>query len=147
MPHLLFRGVDPEQVRAISGPLVAELAAACRCPEDYVLLECLHTTALFGGKVVPSYPFVEVAWFDRGTAVRDLAAACIDRHVRSLGMPELEIAFRNYERESYYANGKPLGNRPRSQNQPTNQPSNRLQNRLNGIRMRCWRKISGSRTS
>ncbi|QTH40334.1 DUF1904 family protein [Cohnella sp. LGH] len=108
MPHLLFRGVNPEQVRAISETLVAELAAVCRCPEDYILLECVHTTALFEGKVVPSYPFVEVAWFDRGTAVRDLAAACIDRHIRSLGVPELEIAFRNYERESYYANGKSL---------------------------------------
>ena len=109
MPHLLFRGVTPEQVRAISAPLVAELASVCRCPEDYILLECLHTTALFGGEIVPSYPFVEVAWFDRGTAVRDLAAACIDRHVRSLGVPELEIAFRNYERDGYYANGERLG--------------------------------------
>ncbi len=109
MPHLLFRGVNPEQVRAISETLVAEMAAVCQCPEDYIMLECLHTTALFGGKVVPSYPFVEVAWFDRGAAVRDLAAACIDRHVRSLGVPELEIAFRNYEKESYYANGKSLG--------------------------------------
>ncbi len=109
MPHLLFRGVTPEQVRSISAPLVAELASVCRCPEDYMMLECLHTTALFGGEIVPSYPFVEVAWFDRGAEVRDLAAACIDRHVRSLGVPELEIAFRNYERESYYANGERLG--------------------------------------
>ncbi len=109
MPHLLFRGITPEQVRTISGPLVEELAVVCRCPEDYFLLECLHTTAIFGGEIVPSYPFVEVAWFDRGAAVRDLAAACIDRHVRSLGVPEFEIAFRNYERESYYANGERLG--------------------------------------
>lgn len=117
MPHLLFRGVTPDQVRTISVPLVTELASVCQCPEDYIMLECLHTTALFGGEIVPSYPFVEVAWFDRGAEVRDLAAACIDRHVRSLGAPELEIAFRNYERESYYANGERLNKE--SEGQPT----------------------------
>jgi len=115
MPHLLIRGVSPEQARAISRPLVEELAAVCDCPEDYIMLEVLHTTAVFGGEIVPSYPFVEVSWFDRGREVRDRAAACIDRHIRSLGLPEAEVAFRNYEKASYYANGVSFAEEPASE--------------------------------
>jgi hypothetical protein len=105
MPHLLIRGIPPEQIRSISKPLIAELACLCQCPPDHILLECLHTTAIFEGEIVPSYPFVEVNWFDRGQSVRDQAAECIDRHVRSLGIAEVEVAFGTYEADSYYANG------------------------------------------
>ena len=109
MPHLLIRGVDADRLATVSEALVAELAEICACPEDYILLECLHTTAVFGGERVASYPFVEVAWFERGIEVRDRAAACIDRHIRSLGADEMEIAFRTYEKDAYYANGERFG--------------------------------------
>lgn len=109
MPHLLIRGVDPNRLATVSEALVGELADICACPPDYILLECLHTTAIFGGGRVASYPFVEVNWFDRGAETRDRAADCIDRHIRSLGAEELEIAFRLYAPEAYYANGKRLG--------------------------------------
>ncbi|MFC5530909.1 DUF1904 family protein [Cohnella yongneupensis] len=114
MPHLLIRGVDPDRLATVSEALVAELADICVCPPDHILLECLHTTAVFAGKRVASYPFVEVNWFDRGLAVRDSAAACIDRHVRSLGIEEAEVAFRVYMPEAYYANGQRLGEEPSS---------------------------------
>ncbi len=105
MPHLLIRGVSPDLIRSISKPLIEELAIVCQCPADHILLECLNTTACFDGEIVPSYPFVEVNWFDRGQSVRDLAAECVDRHIRSLGFAEIEVAFRIYEEDSYYANG------------------------------------------
>jgi hypothetical protein len=108
MPHLIIRGVSPEQIRTISKPMVAELAKIFDCPPDHILLECLHTTAVFEGELVASYPFVEVNWFDRGQEVQDEAARCIDGHIRSLELAECEIAFRTYERDSYYANGVKL---------------------------------------
>jgi hypothetical protein len=108
MPHLLIRGIPVDQIRMISPLLVAELAAICECPADHVLLECLNTTAVFDGEIISSYPFVEVNWFDRGEKVRDQAAECIDRHVRSQGISEAEVAFRIYEADSYYANGARL---------------------------------------
>ncbi|RKP44286.1 DUF1904 family protein [Cohnella endophytica] len=108
MPHLLIRGVAPDGIREVSQALVAELAVICQCPEDYIVLECLTTTAVYEGQFVASYPFVEVNWFERGPRVRDLAAECIDRHIRSLGIPEAEIAFRRYESDGYYANGRKL---------------------------------------
>lgn len=108
MPHLLIRGVQPQQVQEISVALVDELSLLCQCPPDHLLLECMHTTAIFGGEVVASYPFVVVEWFDRGEQVRDAVAACIDRHFRSLGIAELEVAFREFEQACYYAGGVSL---------------------------------------
>ncbi|MBW5447982.1 DUF1904 family protein [Cohnella sp. CFH 77786] len=111
MPHLLIRGIPAEQIRAVSAPLVSELADICQCPEDYFLLECFPTTAVSQGEIVPSYPFIDVAWFDRGPAVRDRFAEAVDRHIRGLGLPELEIAFRVYREDHYYTNGQCLGDR------------------------------------
>jgi hypothetical protein len=112
LPHLLIRGVESDRLMTISEALVAELADICACPPDYILLECLHTTAVFAGKCVASYPFVEVNWFDRGADVRDRTAACIDRYIRSLGFEEMEVAFRHYTPDAYYTNGKRLGDAP-----------------------------------
>lgn len=106
MPHLLIRGVAPEQIITISKPLIAELANVFECPPDHILLECLHSTAVFDGERVASFPFVEINWFERGRRIRDKAAQCVDRHIRSLGIAELEIAFRVYAPDSYYSNGE-----------------------------------------
>ena len=108
MPHLLIRGIAPERIRTVAGPLTEELAAVCECPADYFMLECLHTTAVSpDGELVSSYPFIEVAWFDRGLEAQDRFARAVDRHVRqALGLPELEIAFRVYRERDYYANGE-----------------------------------------
>jgi hypothetical protein len=109
LPHLVIRGLSVEQMRGISSKLVDELAQLCECPSDHLILECLPTTAVFKGEIVPSYPFVEVAWFERGSEVRGRFAKIVDRHVRSLGVPEVEIAFRTYREDAYYINGEPAG--------------------------------------
>lgn len=110
MPHLLIRGIAPERVQSVARPLVEELASICECPADYMLLECLHTTAAGYGEPAESYPFVEVAWFDRGLETQDRFARAVDRYLRrELGLEELEIAFRAYRERDYYANGVSLG--------------------------------------
>ncbi|MDH4619045.1 DUF1904 family protein [Brevibacillus sp. AY1] len=106
MPHLLVRGVKAEQMAAISQPLTEELAAICQCGTDNFTIECLQTTGVFDGKIVDSYPFVEVAWFERGQETRDQFAQAVTKHVLSLGVPEVEVAFFAYQKESYYINGK-----------------------------------------
>jgi hypothetical protein len=105
MPQLLIRGITPEQVCEISEKLVAELADICECGTDNFMLECVHTTSVFGGKAVPSYPFIEVGWFERGQETRDQFAKAVAKHVMSLGIPEVEIAFTTYREDSYYLNG------------------------------------------
>ncbi|TVY09102.1 DUF1904 family protein [Paenibacillus cremeus] len=106
MPHLSVRGIEAEDLRTISQPLVEELAAICACGEDQFTIGCFATISVFGGAFVSTYPFIEVAWFDRGQETRDKFAQAITKHVLSLGIPEVEIAFKAYLPECYYANGE-----------------------------------------
>ncbi len=94
-----------EQVCAISDSLVGELADICGCGTDNFTLECVQHTAVFAGKIVAAYPFVEVAWFERGQEVRDKVARSITKHVLELGIAEAEVAFTTYAENAYYING------------------------------------------
>lgn len=105
MPHLLFRGLEAEKLQQISRPLVDVLAKVCSCGRDNFTLECMNTTGVWEGEQVPSFPFVEVSWFERGDEVRDRFAEAVDRLVKTLGVPEFEIAFRTYEEKAYYIDG------------------------------------------
>jgi len=106
MPQIVVRGIQAEQMRAISTALVQELAEICDCGTDNFMIECLQTTSVFEGKFVETYPFIEVAWFERGLEVRDKFAKALSNHVLSLGIKEVEIAFTTYRPYSYYLNGE-----------------------------------------
>ena len=108
MPLLVVRGIEAEKMRDISKSLVEEMAFICECGTDNFTIECLHTTAVFEGNIVPSYPFIEVSWFERGPEVRDRLAEAIAKHVHSIGVEEFETAFTAYRKDSYYLNGKRL---------------------------------------
>ncbi len=108
MPLLVVRGIEAEKIKEISKSLVEDMAAICDCGTDNFTIECLHTTAVFEGRIVPSYPFIEVSWFERGQEVRDRLAETIAKHVHSIGVEEFETAFTTYREDSYYLNGKRL---------------------------------------
>ncbi|MFK7696304.1 DUF1904 family protein [Paenibacillus sp. HJGM_3] len=105
MPHLLVRGITVEQMSRISTPVVDQLAEACSCGRDNFMIDCLPVVSVFDGKQVDPYPFIEVAWFERGDPIRDRVAAILTEHVHSLGIAEVEVAFRTYREDSYYING------------------------------------------
>ncbi|TVX88216.1 DUF1904 family protein [Paenibacillus agilis] len=107
MPHLIFRGVAAEQLAPVSQQLVEELAELCQCGTDNFTLECLQTTGVWAGKLAPSYPFVEISWFERGTEVRNRFADIVTRHVHAAGVEEVEVAFRTFEPSHYYIQGVP----------------------------------------
>jgi len=109
MPQLNVKGISAEAMRSVSTALVEELARICECGTDNFTIDCLQTISVFGGETVPTFPFIEVAWFERGQATRDRVAAAITDHVRSLGVAEVEVAFVVYREDSYYANGKHFG--------------------------------------
>ncbi|WP_232699453.1 DUF1904 family protein [Brevibacillus daliensis] len=106
MPQLIVRGITPEKVCTISTSLLTELAEICECGTDNFMLECWPTISIFEGKTVDSYPFIHVYWFERGTAVRDRFAQAISKHVQTLGIDEVEIAFSTFEKNAYYVNGE-----------------------------------------
>ncbi|MEK0317151.1 DUF1904 family protein [Cohnella sp. 56] len=112
MPHLYFRGLSVELVQDIGAAVEEELSAIIGCGRSDLMLEVLHTTCVAGGQVAASYPFVEIAWFERGREVRDAVAGCLDKLIRGQGVPEVEIAFRAYRPCDYYAGGEPFGSDP-----------------------------------
>ncbi|AJY75332.1 DUF1904 family protein [Paenibacillus beijingensis] len=105
MPQLTIRGIAPEQVIAISEAMVQQLADVCGCGTDNFTLDCLQTVSAMDGKRVDTYPFVEVAWFERGSQTRDLFAETIMKHFLTAGVREVEIAFKVYSQDGYYING------------------------------------------
>ncbi len=106
MPQLKIRGIEADKFKVISKDLVDELTRIVGCPRDYFTLECINTTSIFDGEIVNTYPFIEVAWFDRGQEVRDNVAKTITRYVNELGIEDLDIAFTIFKENSYYENGE-----------------------------------------
>ncbi|PLR83560.1 DUF1904 domain-containing protein [Bacillus canaveralius] len=106
MPHLMIRGISVEQVKSISTPLVKELAELCICETDNFTLEIVKSTFVFDENEVQGYPFIEVKWFERSQDIQDQFAHLVTKHVLSLGIPEVEVAFAAFLESSYYLNGK-----------------------------------------
>ncbi len=107
MPHLIFRGVNAGLLGTVAQPLAAELASLCECGTDNFTMNVLHTTAVFGEPDTgPSFVFIEIGWFERGTETRDAFAGIVTEYVRKLGYEEVEIVFHAYLEENYYINGE-----------------------------------------
>lgn len=109
MPQLIFKGINMEQVKEISTPLVEELAQLCHCDTDNFTLEINQSTFVFNQAEVTGFPFIEVKWFDRGQEIQDQFAKIITKHIHSLHIPEVEIAFTVFLESAYYLNGKNFG--------------------------------------
>jgi hypothetical protein len=105
LPQLTIRGIDPERVISISEKMVQQLADVCGCGTDNFTVDCLQTVSVMDGKRVDTFPFVEVAWFERGPQTRDRIADTITNHFLLAGVPEMEIAFKVYTEDVYYING------------------------------------------
>ncbi|NWQ44083.1 DUF1904 family protein [Bacillus sp. EB106-08-02-XG196] len=106
MPHIIIRGVSVDQVKTISSSLVLGLADLCVCETDNFTLEIVQSTYVFDGDEVQGYPLIEVKWFERGQEIQDQFASIITKHIQSLGIPEVEVAFSTFLKSAYYLNGK-----------------------------------------
>ncbi|MFD0692553.1 DUF1904 family protein [Paenibacillus sp. GCM10027628] len=105
MPRLTVRGLTTDQLCLMSEALIEQLASICECGVDNFILECIQHPTIFAGKIVEAYPFIEVAWFERGPVIRDQVAKAITDHVLALDITEVEVAFTTYEKNAYYING------------------------------------------
>jgi len=106
MPQLKIRGIEADKIKEVSKKLVDELAEIVECPRDYFTIECINTTSVFDGEIVATYPFIEVAWFDRGQKVQDKVANVITKYVNEIGIQDLDMAFTVFEEKRYYENGE-----------------------------------------
>ena len=77
MPQIKIRGINEHAICKISEKMIDELVEAVKCPRDYFEIECIKFVAIRDGKIADVYPFVEVAWSDRGQEVQDTVAKII----------------------------------------------------------------------
>lgn len=106
MPQIKVRGISPEKLCKINNQLIDELVEIVQCPRDYFELEYIQSIAIRDGNIDEAYPFIEVAWFDRGLEVQDKVAKAITKHMLSAGEEAVDIAFTTFEKRSYYENGE-----------------------------------------
>ncbi len=105
MPQLWVRGIPLQKLKACHKPLFSELAEICECETDNFSIEFWEGITLQFDDHAPSFPFVEVKWFDRGREVRDRFAQSVSRYLFDVGVHNVEIAFICYEKDAYYADG------------------------------------------
>lgn len=106
MPRIKVKGIKVEDVCKVSKKLIDELEALLECPRDYFSLEHINGTFIKDGEIVEGYPFIEVAWFDRGQEIQDKVAKTITKFFNSVGYDNLDIIFIMLKKESYYENGE-----------------------------------------
>ncbi|MBC9784247.1 DUF1904 domain-containing protein [Heliobacterium chlorum] len=106
MPQIMIRGMELNDIKRISKPLVDELSEVIGCPRDYFTIEQIHSTFIADGEITKAYPFIQVNWFDRGQEIQDKAAKVIDSYVRDAGYEQVEVYFIVLNEEKYYENGE-----------------------------------------
>ena len=106
MPQFRIHGIEPEKIVQISKEMTDTLTEIIGCPREYFVFECIQSTAIKDGEIIPVPPFIEVYWFDRGLDVQDMVAKEVTTRVRSLGIPSIDIAFLKFERRNYYENAE-----------------------------------------
>ncbi|WP_305460398.1 DUF1904 domain-containing protein [Photobacterium leiognathi] len=109
MPHLRFRAVEFDTVKALSTELVDDLQPLMLCPREDFTLEHIPASFIFDGEVSDAYPFVEVLWFDRGQETQDKVAAVITAAVRKAvdnAEQDVAVIFTALTATAYYDNGQ-----------------------------------------
>ncbi|WP_318476486.1 DUF1904 domain-containing protein [Photobacterium leiognathi] len=109
MPHLRFRAVEFDTVKALSTELVDDLQPLMSCPREDFTLEHIPASFIFDGEVSDAYPFVEVLWFDRGQETQDKVAAVITATVRKAvdnADQDVAVIFTALTATAYYDNGQ-----------------------------------------
>ena len=106
MPQLKFRGVPIDKICQVSKALINSLTQVIGCPSDSFTLEHIPSTFVMEGKITEEYPFVEVAWFDRGQETQDKVAKIVTDAIKTLGYADVDVFFTVFSKEKYYENGE-----------------------------------------
>ena len=106
MPQIIVRGIEPHEICKIDIDLIKKLAEIVGCPKEYFEIECIQSVAIRNGKIDKAYPFIEIAWFDRGQDMQNLVAKTIYDFVRKINVENIDIAFTYFQEKNYYENGE-----------------------------------------
>ena len=108
MPHIRVRGLPFEDLESVSDQLIETLAQLTDTPNSHFTLEYQAITYLAVGGASPAYPFIEVLWFDRGTAVKASVAQSIDDLIRPLisAGQDITVLFHDLKGQDYFENAE-----------------------------------------
>lgn len=106
MPQIRMRGVEAQKIAPVSKELVDQLQSITGTPREHFTIELTHSTYLLDGEAIPSIPFVEIAWFDRGQEMQDRVAQVVTTAMHKAGYADVDVVFTIMERSRYYENGK-----------------------------------------
>lgn len=106
MPHIIFKGIDMEDVKRIEKLIVKEISILVNCPVDHFTVEWTPTIFITQGvENTGGYPFVNINWFKRSREQRDEAAKIITNQILDLGYTNVCVYFNEIEPSAYYENG------------------------------------------
>jgi phenylpyruvate tautomerase PptA (4-oxalocrotonate tautomerase family) len=106
MPHIRVRGMYIYELEQIKKDMLNQLSELMETEKTDFTLEYLDTVFIFDEKQTNRYPYVEVAWFDRGTEIKEEVAKCITDHVKRYDYEYVTVYFHDLIKENYFENYK-----------------------------------------
>jgi hypothetical protein len=108
MPKLIFSGIQLEELKEISKPLVDALSRLTLTDREHFTLEYVDKCFVFDGEVVPAAASVDVRWFDRPLTMQDEVAVVVDQAIRDKGYEFVEVIFTVMNKRGYYEDAEHL---------------------------------------
>lgn len=106
MPQVTFKGMRVNQVCDISENLKNKLEEIIKCDRKHIKFNIIDSIEIENGKVVESFPRIEMLWFPRNHDIQDKVAEEITRQIQILGYKHVQVTFSIFKPENFYENGK-----------------------------------------
>lgn len=106
MPHLRFRGVEKDQVKAVSKDLLEKLSTELVCPKNHFTIEHIDTTFILDGEEnAGDKVFVEIIWVKRDEEKAQWVANLVTEMMKPYAKEDIIIYFTDIVNPNYYKNG------------------------------------------
>lgn len=106
MPHIIYKGMDIEEVKAIENEAVEMISELIDCPVDHFTSEWIQAVFISEGKENKGgYPFVTINWFERPMAQQIEVATYLTEIIKRFGYQDVCVYFNILDPNRYFENG------------------------------------------
>lgn len=106
MPHIIFKGIKEDKMVDISNVLPKKLSPLFGgVPDDWFFLEHIDAKYYYHGKVLESFPLVQINWYDKGPEVKEKVVFSIHEVLENLGYKSIKIFFINLDSDCFFSVG------------------------------------------
>lgn len=107
MPHIIYKGMEIEEVKAIERKAIERLSAIIDCPADHFTSEWIPTVFILdGNENKGGYPFITISWFERPMTQKIEVATYLTETIKAFGYQDVCIYFNILDPKCYFENGK-----------------------------------------